>query len=247
MAGLRWGCIMRISTDLLMLTAAEKKLISAAAADAEAELRPQRNGQQPVIRAEVLRALCTGARPKWPVKGRIRMVGGRVRGPHDLSGAHLTHALRFTRCVFEDRVDLTRARADMPVEWNGGQIGSLLADHFSSATDLVIRNATVTGLVNLWSASVRGDIRLSDSQLSPQSGQAIRGDHLRVGGTLFLNGEDFHARGEVCLRAARIDGQLNCRRAIFSNPSDLASLGGGSKTTSINSSASACQTRCGNL
>jgi hypothetical protein len=98
---------MRISTDLLTLTAAEKKLIRAAAADTEAELRPQRNGQQPVIRAEVLRALCTGARKKWPVKNRIRVAGGHVRGPLDLSGAHLMHALRFTRCVFEDRVDLT--------------------------------------------------------------------------------------------------------------------------------------------
>jgi hypothetical protein len=210
---------MRISADLLKLSPAEKELISAAAADAEAELRPQRNGQQPVIRAEVLRALCVDACPGWPVKGRIRMVGGHVCGPLDLSGAHLMHALRFTGCVFEDRVDLTRARADKPVEWNGGQIGSILADHFSSATDLVIRNATVTGLVNLWSACVLGDVRLSDSQLSPPSGQAIRGDHMRVGGTVFLNGEDFRARGEVCLRAARIDGQLNCRHASFSNPS----------------------------
>jgi hypothetical protein len=209
---------MRISTDLLKLTAAEKKLIGAAAADAEAELHTRRNGQRPVIRAEVLRDLCTGARKNWPVKNRIRMAGGRVRGPLDLSGAHLMHALHFTRCVFEDRVDLTRARADKPVEWNDGQIGSILADHFSSATDLVIRNATVTGLVSLRSAWVRGDVRLSDSRLSPQSGQAICGDHLRVGGTLFLDGEDFHARGEVCLRAARIQGQLNCRRASFTNP-----------------------------
>jgi hypothetical protein len=116
-------------------------------------------------------------------------------------------------------VDLTRVRADKPVEWNGGQIGSILADHFFSATDLVIRNATVTGLVDLWSAWVRGDVRLSDSQLSPGSGQAIRADHMRVGGTVFMNGEDFYARGEVCLRAARIEGQLNCRRASFSNAS----------------------------
>jgi hypothetical protein len=128
------------------------------------------------------------------------------------------HALHFTGCVFEDRVDLTRARADKPVEWNGGQVGSILADHFFSASDLVIQNATVTGVVNLWSACVRGDIRLSESRLSPQSGQAIRGDHLRVGSSLFLNGENFHARGEVCLRAARIQGQLNCRRASFTNP-----------------------------
>src|SRR5690348_522638 len=210
---------MRISKDLLKLSPAEKELINATAVDAEAELRPRHNGQQPGIRAEVLRALCTGAIPEWPVKGRIRMVGGHIYGPLDLSGAHLMHALRFTGCVFKDRVDLTRAQADEPIEWNGGQIGSILADHFSSATDLVIRNATVIGLVNLWSAWVRGDVRLSDSQLSPQSGQAIRGDHMRVGGTLFLYGEDFRARGEVCLRAARIEGQLNCRRASFINPS----------------------------
>jgi hypothetical protein len=210
---------MRIGTGLPKLSAAEKMLIGAAAMDAEAEMRPERNGQQPVIRAEVLRALCTGAKPEWPVKGRIQMVGGHVCGPLDLSGAHLIHALRFTRCAFEDGVDLTRARADKPVEWNGGQIGSILADHFSSAADLVIRNATVTGLVDFWSAWVRGDVRLSDSQLSPGSGQAIRADHMRVGGTFFMNGENFHARGEVCLRAARIEGQLNCRRARFSNAS----------------------------
>jgi hypothetical protein len=59
---------MRISADLLKLSPAEEELISAAAVDAEAELRPQHNGQQPVIRAEVLRALCTGAIPEWPVK-----------------------------------------------------------------------------------------------------------------------------------------------------------------------------------
>ena len=40
-----------------------------------------------------------------------------------------------------------------------------------------------------------------------------------MGGTLFLDGENFHARGEVCLRSARIEGQLNCRHASFSNPS----------------------------
>ena len=209
---------MRISTGLLTLTAAERKLIQAAAVDAEAGLSVRRNGQQPVIRAEVLRALCTGAGQKWPVKNRIRMAGGRVRGPVDLSGAHLAHALRFTGCVFEDRVDLTRAQADKPVEWDGGQIDSILADHFSSATDLVIRNATVTGLISLQGAWVRGDVRLSGSHLSPQSGQAICGNHLRVGGTLFLDGEDFHARGEVCLHFARIEGQLNCRHASFTNP-----------------------------
>jgi len=146
------------------------------------------------------------------------MADGRVRGRLDLSGAHLAHAIHFTRCVFEDRVDLTRARADKPVEWDGGQIDSVLADHFSSETDLVIRDVAV-GLISLQSAWVRGDVRLSGSHLLARGGQAICGSDLRVGGTLFLDGEDFHALGEVCLRSARIEGQLNCRRASFSNRS----------------------------
>jgi len=210
---------MRISADLQALTAAERKLIRAAAEDSKAELRVHRNGQQPVIHAEVLRALCTGACPEWPVKNRIRMVGGRVCGRLDLSGAHLVRALRFTGCVFEDRVDLTTARADEPVEWDGGQIDSILADRFFSETDLVIRNVTVAGLVSLQSAWVRGDVSLSGSHLLARGGEAIRGKDLRVGGTLFLDGGNFLAQGEVCLRSAQIEGQLNCRRASFINPS----------------------------
>jgi hypothetical protein len=142
----------------------------------------------------------TGASQKWPVKNRIRMAGGRVRGSLDLSGAHLAYVLRFTSCVFEDGVDLRGARADKLVKWDGGLIDSIPADHFSSTIDLIIRNATVTGLISLQGAWVRGHVRLSGSYLSPQSGQAICGDHLRVSGTLFLKSEDFHARGEVCLR-----------------------------------------------
>jgi hypothetical protein len=208
---------MGVGTDVLTLTEAEEQLIEAAAHDTEAELRGYRNGQPPVIHAEVLRALCTGARSDWPVKGRIRVADGHVHGHLDLSGAYLTHALHFTRCVFEDRVDLTGARADIPVEWNGCEIESILADQFSSDTDLVIRNATVTGLVSLRWAWVRGDMRLSGSRLCPQGGLAVRGDNLRVGGSLFLDGEEFQAWGEVCLRSASIDGQLNCRGASFSN------------------------------
>jgi hypothetical protein len=209
---------MRNTADLLTPTAAERKLIKAAAAGVEAEFGGHRNGQQPVIRAEVLRALCTSGCPEWPVKDRIRMAGGRVRGRLDLSGAHLEHALNFTRCVFEDGVDLTRARADKPVEWDGGQIDAILAEHFYGEADLVIRNVTAAGLICLPSAWVRGDLRLSGSRLSPRGGQAVCGDHLRVGGTLFLDGEGFCARGEVCLRSARIEGQLNCMHASFSNP-----------------------------
>jgi hypothetical protein len=214
---------MGIGAGLLTLTAAEEELIRAAGQDAEdaqaagAESGGRSNGHQPVIRAEVLRALCTDAYPKWPVTGQIKLDGVRVRGRLDLSGTDLVHALRFARCVFEDQVDLRRARAAKPIEWAGGQIDSVLADHFSGDSDLVIRDVTVTGLISLEWASVRGDVILSGSRLLARGGQAICGNDLRVGGSLFMDGEDFQARGEVCLSSARINGQLSCRRACFSN------------------------------
>jgi hypothetical protein len=44
-------------------------------------------------------------------------------------------------------------------------------------------------------------VRLSGSHLRAEGGRALSGDDLRVGGTLFLDGENFHAQGEVSLRS----------------------------------------------
>jgi hypothetical protein len=205
-------------TDLWELSAREKDLIKAAEHDSEANLH-KKNGQRSLIRAEVLRDLCTGARR---VKEDIRMTGGRVRGHLDLSGAQLVHALRFTDCVFEDSVILRQARAEHPIEWVGGCTAAIDADEFESAADLVIQGVTVTGSISLHWASIQGDLRMSGSQLTPSNGQALNGADLRVGGTLFLDGLDgkhFRAKGEVCLRSAHIHGQLDCRHAHFYNPS----------------------------
>ena len=209
---------MNTVTDLFVLSAPERKLIRAAEEDSEADLRTK-NGQRSVIRAEVLRDLCTGARSDWRVKDSIRMTGGQVQGHLDLSGAHLAHPLRFTDCVFEDRVDLGRARAEHSVEWLGGTTAAILADEFESDADLVLQGVTVAGTVSLHWANVRGDLRMSRSKLMPSCGPAIFGADLRVGGSLFLDGDDFRAKGEVCLRCAQIKGQLDCRHAGFSNPS----------------------------
>ncbi len=209
---------MKTMTDLSGQSDPECKLIRAAEQGSEADLRTE-NGQRSVIHAEVLRDLCMDARSDWKVRDCIRVTGGQVRGHLDLSGAHLAHPLRFTDCVFEDRVVLRRARAEHSVEWVGGSTAAILADEFEGDADLVLQGVTVTGIVSLHWANVRGDLRMSGSRLVPSCGPAICGADLRVGGTLFLDGEDFHAEGEVCLRSAHIAGQLDCRHAGFSNPS----------------------------
>ena len=76
-------------TDLFTLNRAEKRLVSAAQQDTVADLRAHEDGDRPVIRAELLRELCTGGR-QWNVKDRIRMIGGQVQGRLDLSGVAMT-------------------------------------------------------------------------------------------------------------------------------------------------------------
>jgi hypothetical protein len=209
---------MAVTTGQWQLTSAESELIDAAAGDTEADLREHAGRQQGVIRAEILKDLITGANPQWPVKDRIRIAGARIHGPLDLAGADFAYALHFTGCVFEDRVDLRRARTRRPVEWDGGQTAAIVADEFETDADLIIQNVTVTGLISLHWASVRGDLRLTGSHLVAAGGQVFYGKDLRVGGSLFLDGKDFLAQGEVCLRSAHIEGQIDCRHARFSNP-----------------------------
>ena len=201
-----------------LLSHPEKTLIKEAEQGSEANLWRE-NGQRSVIRAELLRDLCTGAKP---VKGAIRMKGGQVLGHLNLSGADLVHELHFTDCAFEDTVSLQQARAEHPVEWVGGCTAAINADEFESAADLTIQGVTVTGSISLHWANIRGDLRMSGSRLTPSNGQALNGADLRVDGTLFLDGLDgkhFHAKGEVCLRSAHIHGQLDCRHAHLTNPS----------------------------
>jgi hypothetical protein len=207
-------------TDLVTLNGTEKRLVRAAEDDAVADLRVHGNGQRPVIRARLLRELCTGHR-QWQVKDRIRMIGGQVEGRLDLSGAHLAHPLEFTDCIFEE-IDLRKARAEKPLAWVGGKdarIGAVIADEFESEADLTISGVTVTGVISLHWANIQGDLRLTNSRLLPRGGQALAGRDVRVGGTLFMDGPDFYAAGEVCLRSAHVKGDINCRHARFDNPS----------------------------
>jgi hypothetical protein len=203
--------------DLIRLTDPERKLVKAAERDTIADLRGYENGEQPLIRAYVLQELCAG--DQWPVKDRIRMIGGHVQDRLDLSSAHVTHAMHFTDCVFRDAIDLRRARCEQPLTWEGGHISGIFADEFESSADLTIARVEIDGTVSLHWANISGDLRFTGSHLVQRAGRVINAADLRVGGTLFLDGHDFHAEGEVCISSAHVAGDLDCRHARFDNAS----------------------------
>jgi hypothetical protein len=200
----------------------ERKLITAAAQGAEADFRTHPAGQPPTIRAATLQALCTGVNAEWPVQDEIRVTGALVQGHLDLSGAHLAHGIRFRDCVFEDPVNLRQARAEHALEWEGGWIPGILADRLECDADLTIQGVEIDGTISLHWADVRGDLRLTDSHLAQPGGRVIEGSDLRVGGTLFLDGTNFCANGEVCLRSAHVHGDVDCRHARFDHPDGLS-------------------------
>ena len=208
---------MNDATGLSSLPVQEQQLITAAARGGEANFRTHADQQLRSIRAATLRDLCTGANPRWKVQDSILVTGALVKGHLDLSGARLAHGIRFRDCVFEDPIDLRKARTGSSLEWEGGQTAAILADQLESDADLTIQGVEVAGTVSLRGATVRAGLRFSGSHLVRPEGRVIDGSDLRVGGTLFLDG-GFHAEGEVRLGAARIDGELNCRSASFSNP-----------------------------
>jgi hypothetical protein len=210
------------STTSSSLTDQEKRLIASAAQGVEADLLV--DGQRGAVRAEILRALCTGTGigSRWKALDGIHLVGAEVVGDLTLTGAELLHAIHFRDCVFERPVDLKQSQTKYAVEWEGGKLPGIIADRFESESDLIIRGAEVTGKVSLHWASVGGDLRFTNSHLLQPGGQVIDGSDLRVGGTLFLDGADFHAEGEVCLRSAHVTGDVDCRHGLFDNSDGLS-------------------------
>lgn len=146
------------------------------------------------------------------------LAGAEVIGHLDLSGADIAHPLHFRDCVFTDPVNLSQARSRSPIEWEGGRTVDIVADQFESESGLAMNRVEINGTVFLHWANVRGDLRFTDSHLIKADGLAVNGADVRVGGTLFLDGKDFRAEGEVCLCSAHVEGDVNCRHAHFLNP-----------------------------
>ncbi|MCA1600488.1 MAG: hypothetical protein LC776_02185 [Acidobacteria bacterium] len=79
------------------------------------------------------------------------------------------------------------------------------------------------GAVRLVGAHIGGQLDCSGAAVSNGSGPAVQGGHLHVEGNIILCG-DFTAQGDgaVCLRWARVGGQLNCSGATITTASGPA-------------------------
>ncbi|HRW60471.1 MAG TPA: hypothetical protein P5340_07440 [Defluviicoccus sp.] len=212
----------------LQPTPAEQRVIAAAAAGAvcdfqvndpatEDPAQAETWGAERALRADVLRALCLGLRPDWPLDPRgVRVRGARIDGLLDLEAATVAVQLVFWDCAFTGAPILRDATLKV-LSLEGSRLPGLVGDGLTVQSSLFLCGTRASGEVRLLGAKIGNDLDCSDASFDNPEGKALSADGLTTGGNVFLR-NGFRAVGEVRLLGAKIGGDLECDRASFENP-----------------------------
>lgn len=222
-----------MTTDDLVPTEAEKRVIEAAAKGERADFRtgdtqaddPARGeawGDERTVRAEVVHDLCLGARPDWPVHHKgVEILGARIVGTLDFAGATLPCRLALGTCFLEEDINLLGA--ELPaLSFSGSRIRALTADGLKARGGVFLRGTTAKGEVRFLGADIGGSLSCNGATFeSPTAtrnleARAFGADGLKTTGSVFMRGTT--AKGEVRFLGADIGGNLDCSGATFEQP-----------------------------
>ena len=217
---------------------AEERLIAAAAAGEEANLRPDHDddvdppqggdwGEDRTVRADVIYALCLGLRDDWPVHAKgVRLRGARIDGQLDLEAAVLTRRLQLQDCYLDQPVVLRYATAPS-IQMIDCWVPSIAADGLRTSGDVFLKGVTASQ-VSFLGANIGGSLMCSGGTFTNPDGWALNANRLTIQGSVLLR-SGFTAEGEVNLAGADIGGDLNCSSGTFSS-SDRSALNADSLT-----------------
>jgi hypothetical protein len=156
------------------------------------------------IRAELIRQAIVGeAAPPADSPLRIdshgaSLDGAAIDGRLDLTSVEYSRPIAFTRCTFDDRIDVSGAKLDT----------------------LTLRDCRAPG-IDAVATSLRGDLIISGGQLVCPGGLAFNGPSMSIGGSLMFV-DDSLAVGAVSFALANISGRVVCN-GTFRNPLAIAS------------------------
>jgi hypothetical protein len=237
------------------LTPAEREVITAARAGRMAVLSdragpPDREaavaeGDGPVVRAEVLAALCTDDDAQVHRRG-VQVRGAVVEGDLDLRWTQLRCPLRLEHCWIPGGVLLADADGkelvlDHCTLKEGIQASRLRLDGCLSLVGTIAR-----GRVAVDHARIGGDLDCAGAHLVVPGDVALLADGASVDADVLLGGLDrnedvvrdasgqalrFEADGAVRLLGATISGQLSCRGGRFMNKGGSALAADRAKVT----------------
>jgi hypothetical protein len=219
-------------------TETERRVIEAAATGAVLDLRfghermddPAKGAiwrDERIIRAEVITALCTEARPDWAVSAKgVAVAGLRILGHLDFVGGLIRYPLQLVGCSFEHPVEITGARS-AGLSFSGSYAAAFHAGCIHVDGDAGFGVRTVEE-VRLLEADIAGNLDFFGGRFLNPHGPALMADRAKVKGSVRFLGE-FRATGAVRLAQADIGGDLDCRDSRFSNAGGDAFVADGAK------------------
>ena len=178
-------------------------------------------GEERVVRASVIYALCCGAHGGSVVHAKgVRIRGARIEGMLDFQDAVLQAPLHLLRCFIGEPMCFQRARLAV-IFLTGSYTHGIRADGLY-AKEVVLNNAfCAKGEVRLLDATIGGTLDCTRATFENPEGDALSADRLECKGSVFLT-DGFSAKGEVRLRGATIGSNLECTGGTFENPDGYA-------------------------
>ncbi len=135
-----------------------------------ARKRTPRADRERVVRAEVIRALLLGVRPAEPGQvAAIRLIGARIVGDLDLSGAEVTATLHLIRCQVDGVIDLVEAQT-RALRFRDCEILRLRAGRARINGVLDVGGSVLKEGIRLDNAHVSGQLRMSGCRLGCPGG-----------------------------------------------------------------------------
>jgi hypothetical protein len=169
------------------------------------------------VRAELLRWLCLDANSNTFIgHSGIDVTGVRFTGKLDLQSTVINFPLVFTKCIFEDDINLRFAET-RSLLFSGSRIRSFQGERLTVKGMLYFNEGLdARGLINLAGARIDGNLDLSNGYFINKKGKVIQCNRIEVGGSVLFD-QGFKAEGEVQIIDGMIRGNLSCRRGMFLN------------------------------
>lgn len=214
------------------LTEAEQRLLDGLSSGefvviGDGTLPPENAGDDRVIRAPFLRALCLEQIEGLPEGVRLHekglWVGGAlIKGALDFEGCTLSRDLACMYCRFDTEVTLRSGRFQN-LFFNGSDLPGVSGDRLRTEGNLVFRGATVRGSLRISGATLDGDLDCAGATLHQGlEDDAVTVDRLSATGGAFFRGAT--VTGPLRLAGATLGGDLDCEGAALDKGSGAAAL-----------------------
>ncbi|HRJ60290.1 MAG TPA: hypothetical protein PKZ97_00600 [Azospirillaceae bacterium] len=180
--------------------------------------------KMPEVRAEVIRALCLGARlnDAKPDPAGVRISGARIVGKLDLSFATVDVRLSLRDCHFADEPNFMQAKLAF-LNLSGSRLEKgLRADRVKVAGSLFCQDGFhADGEIRLLGAEIGGDVTFIAARLNNPGEDVLSADGVKIAGDLFCR-NGFNADGEIRLLGAEVGGDVSFSGASLKNPDKRA-------------------------